>query len=379
MQATSSTRLGRTLAAAALACAASTTWAAPHAHTYSVTDLGHVSGVSLNDRGQVVGSRNREGGGISGFVWDAKTGFRELGTPDGPWVQPAGISRNGTVVGHTYGIGHPVKPFVWSEGGGMRAIDLPASALYGEAVSVNRHGTVLLKVRFEGADSVYTWSEGAGLQQVLHGNESLGSGYFPLDINDQGGIVGHHYSPVSPFVRFADGTQADLGLLGGSWAGPADINNRGWVVGSAGTNPQEVCYEGVCWTEETPHAFLWNAKDGMVDLDAGQPGTQSYAHAVNDAGVVVGVTVGEGAFLWENGEKTFINTVLSTPGYDIREARDINSRGQILAFAADGRTVLLSPAPEPETVALFVVGLAALAWRARGRRAGAAGSPAAAA
>ena len=377
MQATISTRLGRILATAGLACAASASWAAPHAHTYSVIDLGHVSGVGLNDRGQIVGTRNREGGGISGFVWDAKTGFRELGSSEGPWVQPAGISRNGVVVGHTYGIGHQAKPFVWTSNGGMRAIDLPAGALYGEAVGVNRHGTVLLEVRFDGADSIYTWSEGAGLKPVLHGNEALGSGYFPLDINDSGAVVGHHYSPVSPFVRFADGTQAELGLLDGSWAGPADINNRGWVVGSAGTNPHEVCYESVCWTEETPHAFLWNAKDGMIDLDAGDPDAQSYAHAVNDAGVVVGVTVGQGAFLWEKGEKTFINTVLSTEGYDIREAREINSRGQILAFAADGRTVLLSPAPEPETVALFLVGLAALAWRARGRRAEPAGAVAA--
>jgi uncharacterized membrane protein len=168
-------------------------------------------------------------------------------------------------------------------------------------------------------------------------------------------------------VRFSDGQQLELGTLDGSWAGPSDINNQGWVVGTAGTNPTEVCHDSLCWTEETPHAFVWNPETGLVDLDAGDPSAQSYAHAINDAGTVVGLTVGEGAFVWEQGQKTFLNTVLKTAGYDIRDARAINASGQILAYASDGRTVLLSPAPEPETVALFLAGLGALAWRTRHR------------
>lgn len=361
-------RLGRILTAAAFAVAATAAGAATtHAHRYTVTDLGQVSGVSLNDAGQVVGTRERSSGGFAGFVWDAKQGFRELGTPGGPWVQPAAISSSGLVVGHTYGNGAPVRPFVWSESRGMRAIDLPASALYGEAVGVNRQGTVLLKVRSSTADSIYTWNESSGLQPVALGDEARGMGYFPTDINDQGSILGHHYSPVTPFVRFSDGQQLELGTLDGSWAGPSDLNNHGWVVGTAGTNPTEVCHDSLCWTEETPHAFVWNPETGLVDLDAGDPSAQSYAHAINDAGTVVGLTVGEGAFVWEQGQKTFLNTVLKTAGYDIRDARAINAAGQILAFASDGRTVLLSPAPEPETVALFLAGLGALAWRTRHR------------
>lgn len=370
MQATLTPRLGRVLAAGALALATAAGWAAPAAqpHRYKVTDLGHVSGVSLNDAGQVVGTRERQGGGFSGFVWDARQGFRQLGTPGGPWVQPAAISNSGVVVGHSYGSGAPAAPFVWSARGGMHVIDLPDSALYGEAVGVNARGTVLLKVRSSSADDIYTWNERDGLRPVLQGDEQQGLGFFPTDIDDSGRILGHHYSPVTPFVRSADGTLTELGTLGGSWAGPSDINNRGWVVGTAGTQPTEVCQGTLCWTEETPHAFLWKPGAGLLDLDAGEPSAHSYAHAVNDAGTVVGLTVGEGAFLWEQGQKTFLNSVLASEGYDIRDARDINARGQILAFDADGRTVLLSPAPEPETVALFLAGLGALAWRTRARQ-----------
>ncbi|AKJ30980.1 PEP-CTERM sorting domain-containing protein [Caldimonas brevitalea] len=364
-------RLARTLVVAAAAITvAPATWAAVQ-HHYHVTDLGNVSGASLNDAGQVVGTRERAGGGVTSFVWDAKAGFLDIGSSTGLSVVATDISSNGTVVGHSYGNGQSASPFVWNRQKGLQKINLPASALYGEAVSINDHGTVLLKVRFSNADSIYTWSAGSGLKPLLQGAPD-GVGFFPTAINNNGAVTGYNGSttPPNPFVVSGQGRKTDFGTPGGTWAGPAGINGNGWVVGTGAiAGGEEICDEwGSCWIEENRHAFVWNAETGFIDLDAGKKGVDSFGSAINDKGQVVGLTIGEGAFVWQSGKKTFLNSVLIEDGYVVTDPRAINNQGQILAFSQDGRTVLLSPAPEPETIALFVVGLGALAWRARRRQ-----------
>ncbi|MCW7540519.1 PEP-CTERM sorting domain-containing protein [Aquabacterium sp. A7-Y] len=363
--------------AAATALSAASSWSA-ETHHYKVIDLGELSGAGLNNAGQVVGVRDVAGEGRRGFVWDATRGFQEISTGAGRDTVASAISGKGLVVGYSYGTvaGSDSRetPFVWSQSGGMRQIDLPASALYGKAVGVNNNGTVLLQLGFSDvkgiANSTYTWTEQGGLKPVLQGTPGS-QGYTPIAINDGGSIAGYNSDSVPPgaFVHQADGTKVELGTPGGRWSGPAGINSQGWVVGTGAIAEQrEVCTPVGCEMEDIAHAFIWNKERGLIDLDAGNAAATSYGEGINNLGQVVGLTVGKGAFLWENGEKTFINGLLLDDRFELQTARAINDQGLILAFSTDGHTLLLSPAPEPETVALFLAGIAVLGWQARRRR-----------
>jgi probable HAF family extracellular repeat protein len=129
----------------------------------------------------------------------------------------------------------------------------------------------------------------------------------------------------------------DLGTLGGTNSVAHAINDAGQIVGSART------------AQDLPHAVLW--QDGKLrDLGTGD-GVASRAHDINDRGEVVGsfdVNVGDShyshAFAWENGEMRR----LGTPGETESEANAINERGQIVgmwngraALWEDGKPTLL--------------------------------------
>ncbi|GAA3453446.1 hypothetical protein [Dactylosporangium matsuzakiense] len=111
---------------------------------------------------------------------------------------------------------------------------------------------------------------------------------------------------------------ADLGsLTGGCCSSAAGINDRGDVVGESST--------GTVW--DPSHAVLW--RHGRV-IDLGAPGGgNSYATAINDAGVVVGHSDGLGATRWFNGRATALGTLGG--GYTIATA--VNNRGEIVGFS----------------------------------------------
>jgi probable HAF family extracellular repeat protein len=111
-------------------------------------------------------------------------------------------------------------------------------------------------------------------------------------------------------------TVTDLGTLGGPFASPAAINNRGQVVGSTGG-------------DTTGHAFLWQ-KGMMTDL--GTLGSDSsIALGINNRGQAVGGSGTPGgiqthAFLYSHG----VMTDLGTLGGDLSLARGINNRDQVV-------------------------------------------------
>jgi len=109
----------------------------------------------------------------------------------------------------------------------------------------------------------------------------------------------------------------DLGTLGGRESVATDINDRGQVVGKGGT-------EIGAW-----HAFLWEG-GRMRDLGT-LGGQESCANAINNRGQVVGwAQTAAGrmhACLWGQGRIRDLGTL---PGFPDSEARDINSKGQVV-------------------------------------------------
>jgi uncharacterized membrane protein len=163
-------------------------------------------------------------------------------------------------------------------------------------------------------------------------------------INDAGLIVG----VVDQDAALWNGNT--LTLLGQGVA--TDINNAGVIAGSA-----------------NDHAVIWN---GNVQTILGE----GSAAAINTLSQVVGSAHGH-AFLWDGGQAIDLNNFLSTAakdaGWILEQAVGINDLGWIVANAYNTNTMLyqayvLSPAPEPATYLMLLLGIGWITWKARSRK-----------
>jgi probable HAF family extracellular repeat protein len=154
-----------------------------------------------------------------------------------------------------------------------------------------------------------------------------GSFATPHAINDRGQVVGES-APAGGFIHaflWQHGRMFDLGVLPGDESSFAyDINNRGQIVGE-GSRGLEV------------RALLWDRGE-IVNLTP--PGaTFSRANAINDRGQIVGIVSGRqdsGPVLWEGG----VAVPLATLSNAFSEAHDINNQGLIVGTAVDSTTNL---------------------------------------
>jgi probable HAF family extracellular repeat protein len=279
--------------------------------------LGSLGGLSIalgmNNAGVVVGRSNLSDNVTSlAFRWDSVGGMVNLGTLGGAQSGACGINTSGDIVG-------------WAQN----------TAGYGHAFS--RIGIGL-------------WYD----LGTLGGDFSVA-----LGINDNGQIAG--YSTAIPgsgsplratYWSSSTSSPVDIGTLGGQYAEACAINNSGVIVGYS-----------YLLGNVMAHAFIYS---GGVMTDLTRFGGWSQALGLNDAGDVVGSSRDalnvEHAFLYSGGVVTDLNTVVQCPaGQYLRIANDINSSGQIAAQVYDMstgayRAVLLTPVPEPATLALLAVG-----------------------
>jgi probable HAF family extracellular repeat protein len=220
----------------------------------------------------------------------------------------------------------------------------------------------------------------------------------------------------------------DLGVLGGPATGPSrawGINELGQVVGVARTGVGTVSH-AFLYTDLDRDGETDTGE--MIDLDTsgvGDPNRFSQAFQINDAGravgeAVVGATPGgtsilhpvlwqdgtrlglgtlgftfgsaldinesgqvvgnltnisgspQAAFLWQAGVMTDLNSLIDpASGWVLRSAEAINDRGEIVGFGTFGgqtRAFLLSPVPEPASVACLASGVLVLIGRGRAAR-----------
>lgn len=165
-------------------------------------------------------------------------------------------------------------------------------------------------------------------------------------VNDRGEAVGatgtcSTYNPILPVYMQPlhavfwekSGTSTDLKSLGGdqhSQTGTAAtaINNRGQVVGLSSLAD-----------DVTFHAFLWTKQSGkMRDLGTASGIQNSAAIALNDQGVVVGVSLDANHFsatIWKNGVAADLNNLISSSPLHLMVSCSINAQGQIIGWALD--------------------------------------------
>lgn len=139
------------------------------------------------------------------------------------------------------------------------------------------------------------------------------------DVNNANDVVGMYYHPT-PFAQraflYRNGTNSDLGTLGGSDASAVAINSTGLITG---------------WSYKpggAQRAFLYNGGT-MTDLGSLSPSQGSVGLGINNLGHVVGMS-SEG-FLW-NGTSM---SPLSSPGWISLLPNDINAAGTIVGSASN--------------------------------------------
>ena len=246
-----------------------------------------------------------------GFVWENGV-MRALPTLGGDNGFATGCNNSGHVVGWTENTFHDpecvapqvlqFRPVVWEVGRSeIETNELPliAGDTSGAATAINNNGQVV------------------GISGIC----------------DQ--AVGRHTAKHA--VLWQNDSVTDIGDLGAPfWNTPTAINERGDVVGFAGT-PNDPDGNIV-------HAFIWT-KDGGIRPLGELPGhVYSEASGINERRQVVGLScdadfVDCRAYLWENGVMRDLNE-LKAPGYSARldNAKDINDKSEITGRSTDPTT-----------------------------------------
>ncbi len=297
------------------------------AQTYSVTDLGLLSGDTtsegraLSPAGQVVGDNEYN---LQGFVWNSTqgmlglprlkggrysvamginatgliagyatynaiesthavlwtyTGIQDLGTlPGGTQSWAAAINVSGQVVGGSNSATTEPNALLWSKDRGMENLGVLPNGYYSEAFGINNLGQVVgMSNTTRGNWHAFSWSKSAGMKDLGTLDSGRNTSATANAVNDLGQIAGTSTCGASCVhaVLWTTSGMQDLGALPGSSASGANsINNKGQVVGESG------------------HAFLWTQTTGMRDLnnliDANSGWTLLFAYAINDAGQITG-------------------------------------------------------------------------------------------
>jgi probable HAF family extracellular repeat protein len=346
------------------------------ATTYDLTPLGTLGGPTIargvNASGEVVG-QSQGPTGLRAFSWKGGTTPEDLGTLEGgPTSAGRGINDDGLVVGFSrISTGNQQRAFLYSDG-----TMEPLGTLFGdtsssEAAAINDNEPVQIVGR-----SYISPSSGQAFLYSDGTMEPLGT--LPGDtyseawaINDKGQVVGESGSDEDHGQAFlySEGAMKPLGTLDGQdYSEAMGINDSGQIVGWSYTSRSLV----------RGRAFLYNNGE-MKDLEALPGDRDSMARAIDEHGRVVGQSRDAGvpgvpnsvknrAFLWEDGQMTDLNSLISPadpdhpanspddpddPDYDgeslktLLDAYAIGDSGMIVgsAFNKDGqvRAYLLTP------------------------------------
>ena len=331
---------------------------------YRVQNLGLLNGSSgvsgasgINNQGWAVGySRSADEELLSGFLYrDGR--MQALGSLNGAQsVVPRDINDSGQVVG---GVGD--HSFLYSEGQVMDLSQPFGGSRRGYGYRINRHGQATGSMDDGNGTPVAFISDGKqGRLITLEGATRV----MGLGINDQGVVAGYADLPDSTRAFVHDGTRTTLlPLLNGHLPhSVAAINNAGQMAVNV-------------WHGDDLRVYLYGS-DGPVELGT-LGGEFAAAWGLNERGWVVGhagTASGDiDPFVYREGRMHNLNGILRPEDnrhWQLIDAQDINDRGQIVGygrFNGEFRAFLATPVPEPGSWALLLLGLGVAGWRWKSR------------
>jgi probable HAF family extracellular repeat protein len=342
---------------------------------YTITNLGSLDGTSpsialgVNNHGQATGWSGVNGPAAThAFCFSGST-MSDIDTAGSTYSEGRAINNDGHVTGFTNVSGQN-HVFSW-DGSSMTDIGTLGSApAFGCGINLSNQ---IVGWSWTGGmyNEPHAFVYDAGVWRDLTPGTSHDSQ--ALAINDDGQIAGQNRvtlpggNPIHAFRWNVSGGGTDLGVLGGELSNSMGrgINANGYVVGESqisGPSGQPAEY----------HAFLWNTTS-MLDLGtlSTGAGADSCANAINSSGQIVGVastSLGSHAFLYSAGTMTDLNDLIDpASGWVLGIATGINDAGQIVGqgyytegFQTHTHAFLLTPTPEPSTLALLGLGAISL-------------------
>jgi uncharacterized membrane protein len=343
-------------------------------------------GYDINDRVQVALTSTSPSVQFSNVArrWDPRDGFLTLAAERS---FATGINRHGDVTVIREGGDYRSLSALWTEGDGLTDLGTIGRQTWAEDVNDHREVVGWTERDTDARERyAFRWTRDGGLQTLpnLPGGQEQGNAF---DITNRGLIVGYSYGPNGQeAVRWADGNAQGLGDFPGGWHESAAFaaNERGQIVGVGHLEGDGRDLNGDGQPDPFARAFLWSEDDGMVDLGALGPDHHSVAYDVTDDGMVVGYSVPRPGgtslaftpFVWtEETGMVDVHTLLDEGSQEWRlgafQMGRVNEFGQLLLHGAiDGEfaVVVLTPNPEPGSMAVMAGGLSVLALRRVRRR-----------